>query len=355
MVQRARNAIPSSSRNPLPNTHRFAIRFSYDGTEFHGFQSQSNPSRYPTVQDELERRLQSMLKRNIRVLGWGRTDTGVHAHGAVCTVDLSIDEIKRLSSKRQSSKNAAVASSVDKKKKKKNESNPHHSIVSSEELTLTAITLQSALKQFACGPSHTPGSITARRCVPVPPTFDARFSCIWKRYVYTISCCKVRSPFLSRYAWEMDTLLDHSAMVQAASLLSGTHNFSWLSVIEPGDEMDPIRTVNLVVDCLEDNRHTSTNTTAFWNAAASSDTLSPILFRISATTDFFLYKMTRRIVGALVAIGSGKVKISDLEDCIIRHDNHDAGRESSSIPHGLLQTAPACGLCLDHVEYNITI
>jgi tRNA U38,U39,U40 pseudouridine synthase TruA len=178
----------------------------------------------------------------------------------------------------------------------------------------------------------------------------------------------------------MDTVLDHSAMVQAASLLSGTHNFSWLSVIEPGDEMDPIRNVNLVVDCLEGNRHT---TTAFWNAAAAAaaaasfssqetaeqnDTLSPILFRISATTDFFLYKMTRRIVGALVAIGSGKVKISDLEDCIVRHDDHDAGREeeekkkkkhpmnsSSIIPHGLLQTAPACGLCLDHVEYNITI
>jgi tRNA U38,U39,U40 pseudouridine synthase TruA len=66
MVQRARNAIPCPSRNPLPNTYRFAIRFSYDGTEFHGYQSQSNPNRYPTVQDEMERRLQSMLKRTVR-------------------------------------------------------------------------------------------------------------------------------------------------------------------------------------------------------------------------------------------------------------------------------------------------
>lgn len=66
MVQRARNAIPCNSRNPLPNTYRFAIRFSYDGTDFHGYQSQSDPSGSPTIQDEIERRLQSMLRRNVR-------------------------------------------------------------------------------------------------------------------------------------------------------------------------------------------------------------------------------------------------------------------------------------------------
>lgn len=64
-MQRARNAIPCPSRDPLPQTFRFAIRFSYDGTDYFGFQSQSDPQKIPTVQDELERRLQNMLKRKV--------------------------------------------------------------------------------------------------------------------------------------------------------------------------------------------------------------------------------------------------------------------------------------------------
>lgn len=252
--------------------------------------------------------------------------------------------MKRLSSKRSSSQ---TTNATSKNHIQDRPSNPP----SSEELTLTAMTLQSALKQFACGSSHTPGSITARRCTPVPPTFDARFSCLWKRYVYTISCSNTRSPFLSRYAWEMDTLLDYDAMVKASVLLSGRHNFSWLSVIEPGDQMDPIRHLNLLVDRWKGN--------VVWNTCSQPhekdyDEKEPILFRISATTDFFLYKMTRRIVGVLVAIGSGKVSMTDLEECILCHDT---GTENGncSIPTGLLQTAPACGLTLDHVEYNIPI
>jgi tRNA pseudouridine(38-40) synthase len=269
-------------------------------------------------------------------LGWGRTDAGVHAHGAVCTVDLSMDEVKRLSSKWLKDKNATS----------NNTPSGDHSI-SSDELAFTATILQSALKEFACGPSRKLGLISARRCTCVPPTFDARFSCIWKRYVYTISCSKSRSPFLSRYAWEIDTILDYDAMVKASLLLSGRHDFSWLSVIEPGDKMDPIRNLNLVVDRLEGNSFLNGNPfTQYENEHA------PILFRISATTDFFLYKMTRRIVGALVAIGSGKVNLCDLEDCIQRHDSATV---VTTIPKGLLQTAPACGLTLDHVEYNITI
>jgi hypothetical protein len=48
--------------------------------------------------------------------------------------------------------------------------------------------------------------------------------------------------------------------------------------------------------------------------------------------------------------------MTDLEECILRHDDDDKGTNNlNCIPTGLLQTAPACGLTLDHVEYNTTI
>lgn len=151
-------------------------------------------------------------------------------------------------------------------------------------------------------------------------------------------------------------------MVQAANLLSGRHDFSWLSVIEPGDQMNPIRDLSLTIEKTE----TVVATGLFFGHGSSADSEdTPVIYKISAKCDFFLYKMVRRIVGALVVIGSGKVPLVELESCIRAHDdalNHEEATASGTyiektieVPQGLLQTAPANGLSLDHVEYNISI
>mmetsp|Transcript_8648 Transcript_8648/g.16337 ORF Transcript_8648/g.16337 Transcript_8648/m.16337 type:complete len:302 (-) Transcript_8648:473-1378(-) len=260
--QRARNAIQCSSRAPLPNTYRFAIRFAYDGTGFHGYQSQGNEEKCPTVQDAIESRLRLLLNnRKVRVLGWGRTDVGVHANGAVCTVDLGVEEIKRLSCNRKTRSRRRKTKSVVGDETKISTANMTNDLACKddekeverdttsweEDLSRAAQTIQSTLKEFKCSP-NLPGSITARKCTPVPPNFDARFSCLWKKYVYTICCSKLRSPILSRYSWQMDCMLDYDDMVQAATLLSGRHDFGWLSVIEPGDKMHPIRELSLHIE-----------------------------------------------------------------------------------------------------------
>ena len=55
---------------------RYLIRFSYDGTKFHGFQRQNTEK---NVQSTLENIFSKELDENIVIKGAGRTDAGVHA------------------------------------------------------------------------------------------------------------------------------------------------------------------------------------------------------------------------------------------------------------------------------------
>jgi tRNA pseudouridine38-40 synthase len=55
---------------------RFFIKFSYNGTNYHGWQKQPNAV---SVQEILENGLSTILNKKIELVGAGRTDTGVHA------------------------------------------------------------------------------------------------------------------------------------------------------------------------------------------------------------------------------------------------------------------------------------
>ena len=59
------------------NRLRYFIELSYNGSDFHGWQSQPNAI---TVQETIENSLQLILKnKELKIVGAGRTDTGVHA------------------------------------------------------------------------------------------------------------------------------------------------------------------------------------------------------------------------------------------------------------------------------------
>jgi tRNA pseudouridine38-40 synthase len=55
---------------------RYFIKFSYNGTHYHGWQYQPNAA---TVQETLNKAMATILNSEIDLMGAGRTDTGVHA------------------------------------------------------------------------------------------------------------------------------------------------------------------------------------------------------------------------------------------------------------------------------------
>ncbi len=66
--------------------YRFAVE--YFGAPYAGWQLQENA---PTVQGELERAIETLLRSPVRITGAGRTDAGVHALGQVAHFDFDGD------------------------------------------------------------------------------------------------------------------------------------------------------------------------------------------------------------------------------------------------------------------------
>ena len=56
----------------------YKIIIEYDGTNYSGWQYQKNGL---SIQKEIEKALKKLLKKDIRITGSGRTDSGVHAIG----------------------------------------------------------------------------------------------------------------------------------------------------------------------------------------------------------------------------------------------------------------------------------
>lgn len=66
--------------------YRYLIELAYDGTQYHGWQIQPNGI---SVQEALQDALSLLLREKVKIVGCGRTDTGVHARYFVAHMDLS--------------------------------------------------------------------------------------------------------------------------------------------------------------------------------------------------------------------------------------------------------------------------
>ena len=147
----------------------------------------------------------------------------------------------------------------------------------------------------------------------VDPLFHARFSATLRRYCYHMT--ERKKPLLYKRVWPVFYKVDWDKVRENVRSLPGKHDFS--SFCSSG---------------------TSTkNTVCTVHSASLSLDCGDIEFSISA--DRFLYKMIRSIVGTLVDIGRGRLPATIAE--ILAGKNRRLAGE----------TAPACGLFLDYVEY----
>ncbi|MBN1660947.1 MAG: tRNA pseudouridine(38-40) synthase TruA [Anaerolineae bacterium] len=161
----------------------------YDGTEFAGFQIQA---RERTVQGEIERALEAVTGHSTRIVGAGRTDSGVHASGQVIAFSARW----------------------------------HHGIP----------VLQRALNAVLAADVAIVGVGPARS------GFHPRYSATSRTYRYTILSQEWRSPLWRRTAWHVKRPLDVQQMMEASRYLVGTHDFTTFGRPPDGRE-NGVRTV----------------------------------------------------------------------------------------------------------------
>ncbi|MCX6343675.1 MAG: tRNA pseudouridine(38-40) synthase TruA [Armatimonadetes bacterium] len=145
----------------------------YDGADYFGFQYQPGA---PTIQGELERVLEKIVKERITIYGAGRTDTGVHAAGQVFNFrtdcGIPIDRV--------------------------------------------CIAMNTLL----------PRGIAAVEACEVENDFHARHSARSRLYRYDILNRDTRSALTGRYCWHVRRPLDVESMDRSAQCLLGEHDFS---------------------------------------------------------------------------------------------------------------------------------
>lgn len=156
---------------------RIRIDLAYDGTDFFGWQVQSHGR---TVQGELEKALGKIEGAEVRVIGSGRTDSGVHACFQVAHFDTEKDSI-------EPSRFATALNSI---------------LLKDIRILVTK---------------------------EVAEDFHARFSAVERGYCYYFSQNSCMLPFYRDFCWDLRRPLNVELLNRYASKLIGLHDFTTFS------------------------------------------------------------------------------------------------------------------------------
>jgi tRNA pseudouridine38-40 synthase len=169
-----------------------------------------------------------------------------------------------------------------------------------------------------------PKSIAVSEIAEYPAAFHPTLDCIGKEYHYQICLGKSQYPLHRFYSWHCPstttTPIDIGAMNEGAALLIGRHSFqAFCNFKKNSNYRDYIRTIERI----------------------SIVELPEERLCIEIEGDHFLYKMVRNMVGTLIYIGKGKLRLSQIPELLQSGSRIDAG-----------VTAPAHGLTLFRVNYK---
>jgi len=149
-----------------------AIRIRYDGSRYHGWQIQKNNI---TVQETLQDALGKICGHEVKTVGCGRTDAGVHAN--------------------------------------------RYCVNFRTDCTIPTDRIALAVN------SRLPWDIAVLDAVEVDDGFNAIGSCVKKEYIYKIHNSNIRDPFLEKRVCFYPQHLDIELMKRAADAFVGTHDF----------------------------------------------------------------------------------------------------------------------------------
>lgn len=230
---------------------RYKAIVAYDGTAYQGFQKLAGTQ--PSILGTMARVIGQISGAEVKVLGAGRTDAGVHATGQVIAFDLPAWK---------------------------------HNV----ETLLQAIN------------ATLPTDIAILRLEHTQPDFHPRFGAISRTYRYLVYEAPIRHPLLARTHWHIrpfqGQVLDVDKMNAAAAQLIGTHDFA--SVGTPPEDHDG-GSKSSVREMFRSE----------WREQPHE------LGRVIAYTieaNAFLYHMVRTIVHALVDVGADRLTLDSFRE-----------------------------------------
>ncbi|MDO9465644.1 MAG: tRNA pseudouridine(38-40) synthase TruA [bacterium] len=239
------------------------ITLAYNGTNYHGWQIQPNGI---TVQSVIEKSLERLFKGQIKVIGQGRTDTGVHAIGQVASFKLPAIALKNM------------------------------------KISQIKDALNSVLPQ----------DIAVTNVESVSLDFHPRFDAKDRIYRYIVYNDGNKQVLGQSFFYSYQYKLDLSKMRKGAKYLVGEHDFSSFQCKKTDNE-NPVRTIKKLTIARRD--FVASNFLKLKNKA--------VVFEVTANA--FLYNMVRIIVGTLLDIGRCRIEPQNIKKILAGRDRNLAG------------------------------
>jgi tRNA pseudouridine38-40 synthase len=156
----------------------YKLTISYDGTRYYGWEHQPNKE---TIQGKLEHVIFRMCDEKVKMeelklIGAGRTDAGVHARGMVANIVLDVN--------------------------------------------MTPDEIRDYMNHYL------PDDIAVNDVREASPRFHARYNAVGKTYRYTCFAGPVKTIFDRKYVTPLDSMPDIDRMRKAAEYLQGQHDYA---------------------------------------------------------------------------------------------------------------------------------
>ena len=230
------------------NTYKIIVQ--YKGTHYQGFQVQATGR---TIQGEINSALKILSKdEEVKSVGSGRTDAGVHALAQVMRIEIPVD--------------------------------------------IPAENLVRAMN------SNLPGDIRVLKAEVATKDFHPIFSAKSKEYNYVFSTETITSPFGGELMTYFPLDLDIEMMRKGCQVFCGEHDFFNYQCV--GTDVES--TVRKILSCELVHLDSSGHWKNFGN--------DYYVLKIVGTG--FLKQMVRLIMGALISLGKGKITLEELESSL---------------------------------------